>query len=38
MKGALPLAVPIEVDVKVGTNWSESLNQYQQSETKRALK
>jgi len=31
MKGALPLAVPIEVDVKVGTNWSESLNQYQQN-------
>ena len=27
MKEALPLKVPIEVDVKVGPNWLESLNQ-----------
>jgi DNA polymerase-1 len=27
MKEALPLEVPIEVDVKVGPNWLESLNQ-----------
>ncbi len=27
MREALPLAVPIEVDIKVGPNWLESLNQ-----------
>jgi len=38
MREALPLAVPIEVDIKVGPNWLESLNQWQHSETKTALK
>jgi DNA polymerase I len=38
MREALPLEVPIEVDLKVGPNWLESLDQDQYSTTKTAPK
>jgi DNA polymerase I len=38
MREALPLEVPLEVDIKIGPNWLESLNEDQNSETAAALK
>jgi DNA polymerase I len=38
MREALPLEVPIEVDLKVGPNWLESLDQDQYSATRTAPK
>lgn len=38
MREALPLAVPIEVDIKIGPNWLDSLNKDENSETTAALK
>jgi DNA polymerase-1 len=38
MREALPLEVPIEVDIKIGPNWLEYLNENQHSETPTALK